>query len=69
MWYIPYLKLVNSRKRLLYARQYKPRLLFFYPIFTEAAAYTADNLCTKQGNLGLKSMAYKQEQLHIKSGL
>ena len=31
--------------------------------FTVAAAYTADNLCTKQGNVGLKSAAYKQERL------
>ena len=29
----------------------KPRLVFFfYPIFTFAAAYIADNLCTKNGN-------------------
>ena len=34
-------------------------LYFFYPFFTAAAAYTADNLCTKQGNVGLKSAAYK----------
>ena len=34
-----------------------------------AAAYTADNLCTKQGNVGLKSTAYKWERLQIKSGL
>ena len=34
-----------------------------------AAAYTADNLCTKQGNVGLKSAAYKRERLQIKSGL
>ena len=44
-------------------------LYFFYPFFTTAAAYTADNLCTKQGNVGLKSAAYKQERLQIKSGL
>ena len=25
-------------------------LYFFYPIFTLAAAYIADNLCTKNGN-------------------
>ena len=44
-------------------------LYFFYSFFTKAAAYTADNLCTKQGNVGLKSAAYKWEQLQIKSGL
>ena len=33
-----------------YARHYKPRLIFFYPIFTSAAAYITDNLCTKNGN-------------------
>ena len=44
-------------------------LYFFYPTFTAAAAYTADNLCTKQGNVGLKSAAYKREWLQIKSGL
>ena len=38
-------------------------LYFFYPIFTEAAAYTADTLCTKQGNVGLKSAAYKRERI------
>ena len=27
-----------------------------------------DNLCTKQGNLGLKSRVYNQEQFQIKSG-
>ena len=36
-----------------YARHYKPRLVFFYPIFTLAAAYIADNLCTKNGNSSL----------------
>ena len=30
---------------------------------------TADNLCIKQGNVGLKSAAYKQERLQIKSGV
>ena len=35
----------------------------FYPFFTAAAAYTADNLCTKQGNTGLESAAYNQERL------
>ena len=34
-----------------------------------AAAYTADNLCTKHGNVSLKSAAYKWERLQIKSGL
>ena len=34
-----------------------------------AAAYTADNLRTKQGNVGLESAAYKREWLQIKSGL
>ena len=33
-----------------FARHYKPRLVFFYPIFTLAAAYNADHLCTKIGN-------------------
>ena len=28
-------------------------LYFFYPIFTLAAAYVADNLCTKNGNSSL----------------
>ena len=44
-------------------------LHFFYSFFTVAVAYTADNLCTKQGNVGLKSAVYKQELLQIKSGL
>ena len=45
-----------------YACHYKLRLVFFfYPFFT--AADTADNLCTKQGNVGLKSTAYKRERL------
>ena len=44
-------------------------LYFFYPFFTKAVAYTADNLCTKQGNVGPKSAAFKQERLQIKSGL
>ena len=44
-------------------------LYFFYPFFTIAAAYTADNLCTKQGNVGLKSATYKRERLQIKSVL
>ena len=49
---------------------YKPRLVFFfYPFFTKAVAYTADNLCSKQGNVVLKSVAYKRERLQIKSGL
>ena len=38
-------------------------LYFFYPFFTVAVAYTADNLCTKQGNVGLKPVAYKRERL------
>jgi hypothetical protein len=38
-------------------------LYFFYPFFTKAAAYTADNLCKKQGNVGIKSVAYKQERI------
>ena len=38
-------------------------LYFFNPFFTVAAANTADNLCTKQGNVGLESAAYKQERL------
>ena len=42
-----------------YARHYKPRLVFFHPL------YTADNLCTKQGNLGLKSAVYNQERVII----
>ena len=55
---------------ILYARHCKPRLVFFFnPFFTTASAYTADNLCTKQGNLGLKSAAYKPEWLQIKSSL
>ena len=34
-----------------YARHYKPRLIFFfYSIFTSAAAYITDSLCTKNGN-------------------
>ena len=38
---------------------YAAACMSFYPFFTSAAAYTADNLCTKQGNVGLKSAAYK----------
>ena len=59
----------EAENRILYARHYKPRLVFFYPFFTVAAAYTADNSCTKQGNVGLKSAAYKRERLQIESGL
>ena len=47
-------------KHIPYARHYKPRFVFFYPFFTKAAAYTADNICTKQENMGLKSAAYKK---------
>ena len=49
----------------------------FYPIFTLAAAYIADNLCTKNRNSsffklkirGLQTRAaYKRERLQIESG-
>ena len=55
------LRLIKYRTRAIISRG----LYFFYPFFTEAAAYTADNLCTKQGNVGLKSTAYKRERLMI----
>ena len=41
---------VSPQIIILYSRYYKPGLYFFYPIFTLAAAYIADNLCTKNGN-------------------
>ena len=42
---------ISIQYRIPYARHYKPGLVFFfYPIFTLAAAYIADNLCTKNGN-------------------
>ena len=56
--HVIFLKL--RKKELPYARHYKPWLVFFYPFFTRAAAYTADNVCTKQGNVGLKSAAYRR---------
>ena len=41
-------------------------LYIFYPIFQCGlycrAVNITDNLCTKQGNVGLKSVVYNQEQ-------
>ena len=34
----------------VHAPLYSAACIFFYPIFTLAAAYIADNLCTKNGN-------------------
>ena len=43
-----------SKDKLLYARPYNPRLVYFYPTFHSGlccrAVSIADNLCTKQGN-------------------
>ena len=48
-------------------------LYIFYPLFQcslqSRAVNIADNLCTKQGNVGLKSAVYNQERFQIKSGL
>jgi hypothetical protein len=48
-------------------------LYFFDTIFTLAAAYIRDNLCTKKKEilhfLSPKSTAYKRERLQIESGL
>ena len=56
--------------QLPYARNYKPRLVFLYTHFSlRLRLIASDNLCTKQGNVGLKSAAYKRERLQNKIGL
>ena len=45
----------------------EPSILFFTSFFR--AVNIADNICTKQGNVGLKSAVYNQEQFQTKIGL
>ena len=52
---------------ILYPPHFKPQLVYFLPHYS--AVNITDNLFTKQGNVGLKSAVYNQEQFQIKNGL
>ena len=41
----------------------------FSAVYNQERLNITDNLCTKQGNVGLKSTVYNQDRFQVKSGL
>ena len=48
-----------------YARHYNLRLVYLLLHFSVQLTLHTDNLCTKQGNLDLKSAVYNQERVKM----